>query len=308
QQLREEIFKGLSTEKKYISSKFFYDGYGSELFEQITRLPEYYPTRTEKGIIQQLKLSFLKKYENLTIVEIGSGDYTKISLLLRNIPVDYLSTLVYIPIDISQSAIEKNAQNLVNLYPQVRVQGMVADFLMQLNFLPDSQNRLFCFFGSTIGNFSPPESRKLMKNISEALYPNEYLLVGFDNIKDVETLEKAYNDAQGVTAKFNLNILNAVNNISGTNFNTSDFKHFSFYNMLENRIEMHLEALKDLTISSIYFPKTIQIKKGERIHTENSYKFNTETIQQIAEQANLELKEIFTDENRWFSLALFRKK
>lgn len=308
EQVRKDIFEGLQSRNKYISSKFFYDKTGSDLFEQITHLSEYYPTRTEKRIIENLQLNFLSSFKNLNIIELGSGDPSKVSLLLNKVPETNLSDLNYIPVDISASAIEYAGRKLLALFPQINIKGIVADFMKQLNFIPNANNRLFCFLGSTIGNFTTEQTEKFMQNMSEIVEQGEYFLVGFDNIKDIAVLENAYNDEQGITAQFNLNILNVVNRIANTNFDTLDFKHIAFYNTHKNRVEMHLEALRDVEIKSKFLDKEIIIKKGEHIHTENSHKFDKEMISKIANHANFKVETIFTDDMNWFKVALLKKK
>jgi len=307
EQTRKDIFDGLKRKDKAISSKFFYDERGSDLFEQITYLPEYYPTRTEKIILNDLQLDFLSSFTNLNIIEIGSGDPSKISLLLNKIPKTNQSGLNYIPIDISASAIEYSGKKLIELFPQISIYGLVADFTKQLNIIPQKSNRMFCFLGSTIGNFTPEQADKFMLDMSKIVKQDEYFLLGFDNIKDIKILEKAYNEEQGITAKFNLNVLNVINKITETNFNTSDFRHIAFYNKHKNRIEMHLEALKEVKITSKHFINDIIIKKGERIHTENSHKFDKTIIERLANKAKFHVENVFTDKNNWFSVALLKK-
>lgn len=307
EQVRKEIFRGLQCKNKYISSKFFYDEIGSDLFEQITQLPEYYPSRAEKQILNDLQLHFISNYKNLNIVEIGSGDPSKISLLLNKIPKNNQLGLNYIPIDISLSAIEYSCEKLLELFPQISVNGIVADFMKHLNYIPQKSNRMFCFFGGTIGNFSPKDAEIFMLDMSEILIQGEYFLLGFDNIKDIKTLEKAYNDEQGITAQFNLNILNVINKIAQTNFNISDFEHIAFYNKQKNRIEMHIEALKEVIIESKYLANDLIIKKGERIHTENSHKFDKVIINRLANNSGFQVENIFNDKNNWFSVALLKK-
>jgi len=306
--IRDEIFEGLQAENKYISSKFFYDENGSRLFEQITLLPEYYPTRTEKQILKNLNLTFISDFNNLKIIEIGSGDHSKISLLLHKIPQNTQNQTTYIPLDISATAIEQAGKALLNLFPKIQIQGIVADFMKQLDCIPDGNNRLFCFLGSTIGNFTQEQTNSFMLKISEIMKPGEFFLVGFDSIKNKEILENAYNDKHGITAKFNLNILNVINQLAETNFNVSDFKHVSFYNTQLNRIEMHLEALTNVTIESKYLSKNIYMRKGDRIHTENSYKFDSVLIEKIATKSDFMVHTIFTDPNNWFHVALLKKR
>lgn len=306
-QVREEIFNGLNTENKYISSKFFYDKTGSELFEQITHLPEYYPSRTEMAILKALNLDFIRNFDNLHLIEIGSGDHTKAAQLIRKIPVSKRNTTTYVPLDISASAINNAGDNLLKLYPQIKIKGIVADFMHQIHSVPNSENRLFCFLGSTIGNFTQTQIADFMQNMSALLKQDEYLLLGFDTIKNTAILENAYNDSKDVTGKFNLNILNVVNSLAKTNFKPSDFKHIAFYNEKKNRIEMHLEARKPVTVYSPY-NGLLQIKQGERIHTENSHKFSKYMIEKIAHKANFQVAKIFTDDNNWFNIALLKKQ
>ncbi|MFO7790051.1 MAG: L-histidine N(alpha)-methyltransferase [Bacteroidales bacterium] len=307
EKIQEEIFEGLTGQKKYISSKFFYDELGSNLFEKITQLPEYYPARTEKQILKTIDWVFSENPENLNIYELGSGDHSKISLIIKRIPEKYRRTLTYMPVDISASAVEQSANNLHHIFPEIQIQGFVADFIHQLDFIPDNKNRLFCFLGSTIGNFTESLRFEFMQKVNQIMKSGEHFLVGFDTVKDPQILEAAYNDTQKVTESFNLNILKVVNGLCETNFITTDFRHIAFYNKQENRIEMHLEAVKNMKVTSRYFPESIQIKQGERIHTENSHKFDAEKISQIANRSGFQIKKIFNDNNNWFNLVLLQK-
>lgn len=303
----EEIYKGLSSEKKYISPKFFYDGFGSELFEQITHLDEYYPTRTEKSIISTIVKDLDIDFKNLNIIELGSGDASKISLFLEQIPINELKTINYFPVDISQSAIEKSANKLQSSFQLNNIMGVVIDFFHQLNLIPKQGKRLFCFFGSTIGNFNSDEAIKFINSLSNNMQKGDSLLLGMDMVKDIKVLENAYNDKKGVTAEFNLNMLNIVNNLTGTNFNKSDFEHYAYFNTEFNRIEMHLRAKKDIVVNFPSKNDAIILKKGETIHTENSHKFTSEKINEFAEFANLTVNKILTDDKEWFSLAHYIK-
>lgn len=305
--VRAEIFNGLTADNKHISSKFFYDKKGSELFGHITNLPEYYLTRTEKKILENLKIDFFNSFIKLQIIEIGSGDSSKISLLLNKIPTTQHKNICYIPVDISKDAIEQSADTLLQKFPKIRIEGVVADFLHHANFAPESNNRFFCFMGSTIGNLNPDVRENFMKQVSDIMKTGELFLLGFDTIKNTEILERAYNDSRNVTAQFNLNILNVVNNLCETNFNSENFRHVAFYNREEHRIEMHLEATINCTLSSKHLSNVISIRKGERIHTENSYKFNQEIITDIAKKNHFKPIEIFSDENNFFNVALLKK-
>ncbi len=299
--LRHELIEGLTAEQMYISSKFFYDKNGSKLFEWITRLPEYYPTRTEKTIIREYGHQLFAHLNHVDIVELGSGDSTKISLALDAIPKNQRESITYRPIDFSSVTIERSKKILSKRYPELNIEGEAADFTKLKN-LPNGQPRIICFFGSTIGNFEPEETQNLLSNISQLMNPGDQLLVGMDMIKDLTTLQRAYNDSQRITEAFNKNILRACNNILGTNFFIPDYDHRAFYNEEKNRIEMHLEARSDQFIKSSYFTGRIMIKKGETIHTENSHKYSFETIEQLAHNSQLSVRNVYNDSQKWFSL------
>ncbi len=306
--VQDEIILGLKSTPKRISSKFFYDDIGSELFERITELDEYYPTRTEKKILSTLMSNLNIEFSNINIIELGSGDHSKISLLLQQIPQNLLSTINYFPVDISQSAIEQSIEKLTSEFPMLNTKGIVADFIHQLNVIPVVDKRLFCFFGSTIGNLNMAEIEGFMKNLGEEMQPGDNLLLGMDMIKEAEVLERAYNDDLQATAKFNKNILNVINGLIGSDFNTNEFKHIAFYNRVDNRIEMHLEAIKDINVKIGVVGDIINIKKGETIHTENSHKFDKDIINKMGTWAGIETEKIFSDTNQWFSLVHFSKQ
>lgn len=305
EKIHEEIFAGLRAEQKYISSKFFYDEKGSELFELITELDEYYPTRTEKKILSTITEELKLDFSELSIVELGSGDPSKIRLLLQQIPENELSTLQYFPVDISQSAIEDASEKLVDEFPMINISGIVADFILQPNRVPKTGRRLFCFFGSTIGNLTMDEVEKFMKRLGAEMQEGDGLLLGLDMIKDISILEKAYNDDRQITADFNRNILNVVNVLTDTDFDPEEFEHRSFYNKEKERIEMHLEAKRDIVITSNSAAEKIYMKKGETIHTENSHKFKKEHIEIMGLWAGLSIENFFTDPNQWFSLVYY---
>ncbi len=301
-----EIFSGLMNTKKTISSRFFYDERGSYLFEDITALPEYYPTRTEIDILKANATEILGEFDQLDIIELGSGDSSKISILLDAIPKGKMNKISYIPIDISEAAIYKSADILSLKYPNMTIHGLLADFLKHLNQLPSENKRLICFFGSTLGNLSHSQVNEFIIDLKRHIRKGDVFLLGLDMVKDIRILHNAYNDNQCITEIFNKNILNVVNDIAGTDFETQDFAHHAFYNEKETRMEMHLIALYDRTISSDDFPEPITIKKGQSIHTENSRKFIVPDIHEIALVSGLRIEHIFTDKQQWFSLVMFR--
>ena len=301
-----EIIAGLTDTQKRISSSLFYDEIGSRLFEKITKLSEYYPPRIEKPLLEKLAEHLRSELDNIDLIEIGSGDCSKISILLDG--VIKFSSIRYIPFDISKNAIIKSAEILANKYGSLKIHGMVADFYTQLGLIPNSKRRIFCFFGSTIGNFDRDEAKIFLKEFSNNMNQNDYLIIGFDMVKSVGILHRAYNDEQGITAKFNQNILNVVNKQIASNFNTEDFEHYAFYNAGKNRIEMHLQAKREITLSSPNLPDIICIGKGETIHTENSYKFTNQMIEDLVDSSDLCIKELFSDDEQWFTEVLLTKK
>jgi len=305
--VKEEIFNGLNAFPKYISPKFFYDERGSELFEAITKLDEYYLTRTEKKIVSTIGKDLNIDFSDLGIIELGSGDSSKIRLLLRQIQENKRSAIKYFPVDISQSAIERAVEKLTDEFPMLKIEGIVADFIYQLNLIPKTEKRLFCFFGSTIGNLNMTEIEQFMKLLGGEMQEGDSFLLGIDMIKDTAVLEKAYNDDQQITANFNKNILKGLNNLAKTNFNLADFEHHAFFNEEKSRIEMHLKAMKEMVITINSGADKIHIKKGETIHTENSHKFNKDNIKTMGYWAGLDTEKIFTDDNQWFSLVHYKK-
>jgi L-histidine N-alpha-methyltransferase len=291
-----------------ISSIYFYDANGSKLFEEITHLPEYYLTQTEINLLKKAAPQLRKLLRNVDIVEFGSGDGTKISILLETIQVEIRETIGYIPFDVSIDAVQQSANTLLTKFPGLRIHGIVADFNTQLDVIPKNKKKIFCFLGSTIGNFSMDEAKMFLIGLQKIMQPDDLLLIGFDMVKNKTILENAYNDSQKITEQFNKNILNVVNNLIDTDFDPDAFEHVSFYNEKNSRIEMHLKATHDLKISSLNIPITITIKKGETIHTENSYKFTENDINTLAKEAGLIIQKTYTDNNKWFFLVQLTKK
>jgi len=303
-----EILTGLSSPQKYISSRFFYDEKGSELFEKITGLPEYYLTRTEKSILKEAAPRIMNSPAIKNIVELGSGDCSKISVLLDSIPGYMMREITYIPVDISKTSIEKSAITLSKKYPGIRVQGDLADFIKPGNQIRCEGNKLICFFGSTFGNLSRTQEIPFLSGLRSTMNTGDQLLIGFDMVKDIAFIEKAYNDEQGMTAAFNKNILNVINRFAKTNFDPDYFDHYSFYNPAESRIEMHLRALRSFEISTPFMNGKIFFKEGETIHSENSHKYDMAYIHQLAKDTGLQITNIYTDTNQWFSLVQFSKR
>ena len=303
----EEIIKGLRAENKYISSKFFYNSKGSELFEEITGLKEYYPTRTEKSILYECAPALVRNIEDMDIIELGSGDSSKISILLEAIPEHKMPSIRYIPVDVSESAIRASASALRTKFPRLEINGYVMDFTSQMKEIHRDRPALICFFGSTLGNFNREDAVSLLKNISSMMQKGDVFVIGLDMVKPTDVLHAAYNDSRRVTAAFNKNILEVVNDHIGSDFSLDDFAHLAFYNNAESRIEMHLQAQNDVVIKSPQLSRDIEIAKGETIHTENSNKYNPEDIEEIGQLTALEVKSIFSDSQNWFTLTTFEK-
>ncbi len=301
-----EILSGLSVPQKYLSSRFLYDDTGSELFEKITGLPEYYLTRTEKSILRETAPRIFNILSVKNIVELGSGDCSKISILLDALPENKREEITYVPIDINKSAIEKSARALSLKYPAIRINGILADFMRNFEIIPCDESKLICFLGSTFGNLSRNQEIPFLLNLKSRMNPGDFLLVGFDMVKDIKIMEKAYNDDQGTTAAFNKNILNVINRYVNTNFNPMQFDHYSFYNMADARIEMHLRALSNIEFTCPHTSSKICLKKGETIHSENSHKYDIDYIHRLSQISGLQIKEFYTDINQWFSLVLFQ--
>ncbi len=306
---RAEIIAGLTSKNKSISSKYFYDEIGSDLFEAITELPEYYPTRTEKSILESIAPELMNRNSSFEIIELGSGDCSKISILIEAVQKVNLENVNYIPIDISKSAIENSTAELLEKFPDMKINGYVADFIHQLNQIPHSEKpRLICFLGSTIGNFSKSDSTKILRNLAKGLLKGDSLLVGFDLVKPKSVLHAAYNDSAGVTEQFNKNILNVVNSIIDTDFNTDDFNHHSFFNHEKSRIEMNLVANKNCSVNSPFIKSPIYFENGESIHTENSHKYYLNGIEELIANSGLVVKNSYTDPKKWFALVEFANK
>jgi L-histidine Nalpha-methyltransferase len=306
-QIRKELQAGLFAENRWISSKFFYDDLGSNFFEDITELEEYYPTRTEKSILNRIAAEKFGKFRNIDIVEFGSGDSGKISILFSNIHPENLSSIRYLPVDVSDLALNKSAEELRDKFEGVTIECLHADFLTQQRLIPHERKRYFCFFGSTIGNLEESSAKEFLHELNASMLPGDRLLIGFDLIKDHHILHAAYNDKLGVTADFNKNILNVVNGYLSCNFQMDDFDHLAFYNKDMARIEMHLVANRDVIINSILFEEPLNFRKGEHIHTENSHKYSLSKIREFAMETGFKVCEIYTDDKNWFALSEFEK-
>lgn len=303
--MQKEIVRGLSQSRKRLPSKYFYDERGSDLFEQITCLKEYYLTDCEKEILRE-NISEIVNYigSDVMLIELGSGSGFKTRFLLEEL--SDLST--YIPVDISEEYLLKSVNRLRLEYPRISIIPVFADYTSHFD-LPvsgsDDQNQVVFFPGSTIGNFDPKEARVFLKNIAEITAEDSQMLIGVDLKKDTDVLEAAYNDPEGVTARFNKNILKHINDALDIDFEVDQFAHHTFYNNEEGRIEMHLVSSQKQTVS--IGDQKIDFEEGETIHTENSYKYSLGEFEElVADWYTVE--KVWTDEKDYFSLQYLKKK
>ena len=301
----EDVVKGLSQVPKTLPPRYFYDDQGSELFEQICGLPEYYPTRTEASILQQSAAEIAQMTGPCELVELGSGSSTKTRILLDAYgALGY--PLHYLPIDVSAGILEESALQLLKSYPTLQVHGVVSTFDLALEKLAPSPlpTRMLCFLGSTLGNLNPEECDQFFTQTGDALDKGAYFLLGVDLQKPKAIVEAAYNDSQGVTAAFNLNVLRHLNRKFGGNFDLAQFKHVAFYNQSLQQIEMHLESLVDQVAYLEALDLRVTFEARETILTEISRKFNVESIQEELAAKGLVPIQTWTDPNGWFGLLL----
>jgi len=302
-----EVLAGLAAPQKTLPSKYFYDARGSALFERITELPEYYLTRAERRLLERVTPAWARRTGARTLVELGAGSASKSRLLLDALRA--AGTLErYVPVDVSAEFLAQTAHALRAEYPALDVAPLAADFTAALT-LPDDVARplLVAFLGSTIGNFPPPEATALLRGVAAALRPGDHLLLGADLRKDVARLVAAYDDAAGVTAAFNRNVLLVVNDALGADFAPHAFRHRAVYDAAEHRIEMHLVADGEQTVR---FPGrgVVRIADGESIRTEVSYKYDRAAIESLLDGAGLRLAAWETDDADPFALALAERR
>lgn len=296
--LRDEVLQGLGAHPKRIAPKFFYDERGSRLFDAICELPEYYPTRTEMAILRGCASEICQLAgPHCTLIELGSGASRKIRLLLET-----LRPRRYLGVDISRDFLLESVQRLAQDYPWLDVHAACADFSQNLD-LPDcdgTEPKLAFFPGSTIGNFEPYEALAFLQRIRRLLQPDGALLIGVDLKKDPQILHQAYNDNQGVTAAFNLNLLERLRSELGADLDPRGFRHRAFYNAGAGRIEMHLVSQRAQEIHVC--GRCFRFKAGESIHSENSYKYSVAEFHALARRAALQPVRVWLDPDRLFSV------
>ena len=309
-ELKRELREGLERYPREIPPKYFYDERGSELFEQITELPEYYLTRAETEILREITPSLIERLQVRELLELGSGYSTKTAILLDAMQAAGKLDR-YLALDVSEAAIRSAAERLLARYPHLQFDGVVADFARQLDLVPKGRGRLVAFLGSTIGNFEPEAAVTFLKQVAAMLGPDDRFLLGTDLIKDLGLMEDAYNDHDGVTAEFNRNILRVVNDNLGTSFVPEDFEHVAFYDDINCWIEMRLRSRFDVTLRVFGLdderPYILSLDRGEEIRTEISCKYHRASVEELLRAAGLSLLEWHTDQWENFALSLSRR-
>jgi len=298
-----EVAQGLSLPQKELSPKYFYNQRGSELFEAITRLEEYYPTRTERGLLEAWMPSLIRRLGSRALVELGAGSAEKSRVILDAMRAAGTAEL-YVPIDVSATFLSQTAARLRREYPRLAVEPAIADISEELN-IPRRLPRpaLYAFLGSTIGNFYPPAAIRLLARVRAAMQRGDRFLMGVDLRKDVARIEAAYNDAEGVTAAFNRNMLLVLNHELGADFDPSAFDHLAFYEPVAHRIEMHLVS-RGAQLVTIPGVGAIQFTAGETLRTEISCKHDRESVAQLFEAAGLEIEAWRSDPESLFALVV----
>jgi L-histidine N-alpha-methyltransferase len=303
-QLAFDVLDGLTRPFKEVPPKHFYDAEGSRLFEQICEQPEYYPTRTEREILEATAEEIVSRTRAAELVELGSGVPTK-TLLLLDAMRDAGTLDRYVPFDVSENVLLASAERLVEQYPGLRVFGVLGDFERHLDALPAAEGpRIIAFLGGTIGNFPPGSRRKFLRGLARALRPQDRLLLGTDLVKDPAVLEAAYNDTAGVTAAFNRNMLAVINRELDGEFDLDAFEHVAFYDREQEWIEMRLRALEPMVVNVRGLDLAVHFANREEMRTEISAKFTRERLRADLAAAGLRLHALITDEDGLFALSL----
>lgn len=301
--LCEDVRRGLGARPFWLPSKHLYDEAGCRLFEEICHLPEYYPTRAEAQVLRAIARGVARHVRPHTVVELGSGSAIKTRLLLDEVG-RLGAPATYVPLDISQSALEASARALLALYPWLSVRAVVADFERPLADLPRGQGVLAVFLGGTLGNFEEDACERFLDHLARVLGRGASLLLGTDMVKDPERIERAYNDSRGITARFNLNLLSLINRRLGADFDPDDFEHLAFFDEPRAQIEMHLRARRPVQARVPAAGLAVSLATGETIRTEISRKFTPESGAALLERAGFSVAARFAPKDGDFSLWL----
>lgn len=308
EQFSMDVLIGLCSSPKNISAKYFYDDKGSELFQKITRHEDYYPTRTEFSILDQVKekLPTFIDEDEIDIIELGAGDGHKSDLIIQGFLKNNKKVNFY-PIDISVEAMKQLEENITT-HEQLNIHGIVADYLEGLRFVREqSRNKqLVLFLGSNIGNFNLIQAQGFLRKLWKSLNAGDYALIGFDLKKEIATLTAAYNDSGGYTREFNLNLLRRINEELGANFNTDYFQHFGVYNPVLGAMESYLLPLKEQVVYIEELERSFTFEAFEPLHLEYSFKFLESDINYLSDQTGFKVESHFTDENNYFIDSLWQ--
>ncbi len=303
--LANDVLDGLTRPFKELPPKHFYDARGSELFEQICELPEYYPTRTEVGILSDWADEIVARTGAGELVELGSGSADKARILLD--AMARAGTLRrYVPLDVTERVVADSARQLVEEYDGLEVHGVIGDFERHLDHVPDPEGtpRIVALLGGTVGNFPPGTRRTLLRKMGTLLERDDRLLLGTDLVKDPAVIEAAYDDRTGVTAEFNRNVLHVINRELGANFVADQFEHVAFFDCKHQWVEMRLRALEACSVEIGDLGMTVEFEAGEELRTEISAKFTRERLEADYRAAGLAMKHWYTDDDELFALSL----
>ena len=303
QEMLRLVAQGLTSPRKWLHCKYLYDQRGSELFERICKTPEYYPTRTEMAILARHGAEMMEFFamRGGDLVELGSGGNQKIRLLLDHLGPRARAHLRYVPLDISETALVEAARELLDLYPELSVLGLVADFTRHLAAIPAGR-KLLVFFGSSLGNFGEDASLEFLRAVAAIMGRQDRFLLGLDMLKPVATIEAAYNDAQGVTRCFIKNLLANLNRELNADFDLETFEHHAFFNPERECMEMHLKAQRPLTCRIADLGMEVSFAEGETIHAEIAQKYSPQRAKDLFRRAGLAPTRWFSDQRGWFSL------
>jgi len=306
--LADDVLDGLTRPFKELPPKHFYDAVGAELFDRICEQPEYYPTRTERAILVERAAEIVALTGATELVELGSGTAAKTRILLQAM-ADAGTLTRYVPIDVTEGMVREVAEQLVEEHPGLAVHGIVGDFERHLQHVPAAGGpRIVAFLGGTLGNFTPGSRRCFLRQLAQLLRPQDYLLLGTDLVKDPAVIEAAYDDAAGITAAFNRNVLKVVNAELDADFDPEAFEHVAFYDHEREWLEMRLRASRKMTVHVGALGLDIDFAPREELRTEISAKFTPERLEDELASSGLELAELLTDPDQMFALSLSRPK
>jgi L-histidine Nalpha-methyltransferase len=307
---KKDVQTGLSSSRKYIPSKYFYDEKGCELFNQITRHSDYYLTQSEVEILNANKktLSNLFRTEAFNLVELGPGEGLKTQILIKQFLQDALQ-FTYLPIDISLNYLNTLTAQFHIQLPDLKLKPLHSDYFQGLEWLnlTSEKRNVVLFFGSSIGNFSPDENLTFLQHTSDILHPKDYILIGFDLRKDIDILRRAYNDSAGITRQFNLNLFQRMNRELSANFDVEKFQHYETYNVYSGAMESYLISLEEQVVNIDALSNTFTLQSYEPIHVEYSYKYLRPQIEWLAKMTGFEVVHTFTDSKQYFIDSLWRK-